>query len=201
MVAELCILKIDVLFCAPCCHVQLFAAPWTVACQAPLSMEFSRQEYWSVLPFPIPGNLPYLATEPMSLASPALASGFFTTSATLEAQWTFLTIFSPRYFIWRNRKPPQINQNKTTPWTNIGACYTGSSSNFHKLLPGMVGDEPDVQLRHLSNKKTLTCGLQRTEAKSSPTRHYFHGHLVPWNDDLIIVLLVPFFYHSFYNST
>ena len=37
----------------------LFAIPWTVACQAPLSMEFSRQEYWSVLPFPSPGDLPY----------------------------------------------------------------------------------------------------------------------------------------------
>ena len=38
--------------------VQLFASPWTVACQAPLSMGFSRQEYWSRLPFPSPGNLP-----------------------------------------------------------------------------------------------------------------------------------------------
>ena len=37
----------------------LFAIPWTVACQAPLSMEFSRQEYWSGLPFPSPGDLPY----------------------------------------------------------------------------------------------------------------------------------------------
>ena len=39
-------------------HVQLFATPWTVALQAPLSMGFSRQEYWSGLPFPPPGNLP-----------------------------------------------------------------------------------------------------------------------------------------------
>ena len=39
-------------------HVQLFATPWTLACQAPLSMEFSRQEYWSVLSFPSPGDLP-----------------------------------------------------------------------------------------------------------------------------------------------
>ena len=39
-------------------RVQLFVTPWTVACQAPLSMEFSRQEYWGVLPFPSPGNLP-----------------------------------------------------------------------------------------------------------------------------------------------
>ena len=39
-------------------HLKLFATLWTVACQAPLSMGFSRQEYWSVLPCPPPGNLP-----------------------------------------------------------------------------------------------------------------------------------------------
>ena len=39
-------------------HVRLFATPWTVACQAPPSMGFSRQEYWSDLPFPLPGDLP-----------------------------------------------------------------------------------------------------------------------------------------------
>ena len=38
--------------------VRLFATPWTVACEAPSSMEFSRQEYWSGLPFPSPGDLP-----------------------------------------------------------------------------------------------------------------------------------------------
>ena len=49
-------------------------------------MEFSRQEYWSGLPFPTPGHLPDLGIEPASLASPALAGGFFTTSTTWEAQ-------------------------------------------------------------------------------------------------------------------
>ena len=39
-------------------RVRLFVSAWTIACQAPLSMEFSRQEYWSRLPFPSPGNLP-----------------------------------------------------------------------------------------------------------------------------------------------
>ena len=53
--------------------------PWTVACQAPLSMESSRQEYWSGLPFPTPGDLPDLGIEPVSLEAPALAGGFFTT--------------------------------------------------------------------------------------------------------------------------
>ena len=49
--------------------------PWTVACQAPLSMGFPRQQYWSRLPLPSPGDLPTLGIEPMS---PELAGGFFT---------------------------------------------------------------------------------------------------------------------------
>ena len=53
--------------------------PWTVAHQAPLSMEFSWQEYWSGLPFPSPGHLLNPGTEPMSSASPVLAGRFLTT--------------------------------------------------------------------------------------------------------------------------
>ena len=52
-----------------------FAASWTVACQAPLSMGFPRQEYWSGLAFPSPGDLSNPVTEP---TSPTLAGGFFT---------------------------------------------------------------------------------------------------------------------------
>ena len=62
-----------------CTVVSDSATPWTVALQAPLSMGFSRQEYWSGLPFPPPGNLLNPGIEPKSLASPALASRFFTT--------------------------------------------------------------------------------------------------------------------------
>ena len=65
-------------------HV-LFATLWTVARQAPLSMGFSRQEYCSELLCPPPGNLPDPGMEPVSLKSPALAGGFFTTTATWEA--------------------------------------------------------------------------------------------------------------------
>ena len=67
-------------------HVWLFATPGTVACQAPLSMGFPRQEYWREMPFPTPGDLPNPGIEPVSLASPALAGGFFTTGATWKAQ-------------------------------------------------------------------------------------------------------------------
>ena len=60
-------------------HVQLYATLWTVAHQDLLSMGFSRQEYWSGLPFPTPGDLSEPGTESVSLVSPALAGGFFAT--------------------------------------------------------------------------------------------------------------------------
>ena len=58
-------------------HVQLLATLWAAACQAPLCMGFSRQEYWSGLPCTPPGDLPDRWREPASLTSPALAGGFF----------------------------------------------------------------------------------------------------------------------------
>ena len=65
--------------------IQLFVTPWTAAYQAPLSMGFSRQEYWSELPFPTPGDLLNPGIKPracMFLACPALAGRFFTTRVT-----------------------------------------------------------------------------------------------------------------------
>ena len=66
-------------------HVRLFATSWTVALQAPLSVGFSRQEHWSGLPCPPPGDLPDPGAEAMYLMSLALAGGFFTTGGTWEA--------------------------------------------------------------------------------------------------------------------
>ena len=65
--------------------VQLFETLWTAAHRAPLSMGFSRLEYWSGLPCPPPRDLPDPGIKPTSLMSPALVGGFFTTSAT----WRF----------------------------------------------------------------------------------------------------------------
>ena len=77
-------------------HVWLFVTLWTVAHQTPLSMGFSRQEYWSGLPCPSPGHLPDPGTE-LSLA---LAGGFFTTSTTIHnMKW---------------------NQGTGKDWTNYG---------------------------------------------------------------------------------
>ncbi|CAI9158760.1 unnamed protein product [Rangifer tarandus platyrhynchus] len=83
------------------------ATPWTAARQAPLPMGFSRQEYWSGLPCPPPGDLPDPGIEPTSLMSPALAGGFFTTSTTWASYYmdtsqiglgsTYMTLFNFDY--------------------------------------------------------------------------------------------------------
>ena len=66
-------------------RVELFETPWTVACQAPLSVGFSRQEYRIGLPFPPPGHLPDPSIEPTSLCVSYTGSRFFPTGATWEA--------------------------------------------------------------------------------------------------------------------
>ena len=73
-------------------HVQLFETPWTIACQAPLSMGLSRQEFWSGLSFPPPWYLPYPGIEHVSPVSAALTGKFFTTSATWGAQISVILI-------------------------------------------------------------------------------------------------------------
>ena len=89
-------------------RVWLCATLWTVALQVPLSVGFSRQEHWSRLPSPPPGDLPNPGIEPQSLMSTALASEFFTTSAPWETQ-TYIVMYV-NYFsikLEKERGPPQ----------------------------------------------------------------------------------------------
>ena len=80
-------------------HVLLFVTPWTVACQAPLSMSFCRKEYWSGLSFPSPGDLPDPGIKSTPLVSPALAVRFFTTSARWEFNGaiSYIEVFKPSW--------------------------------------------------------------------------------------------------------
>ena len=96
-------------------------APWTVGYQAPLPTGFSRQEYWSGLPHTPPEDLPDPEIKPESLTSPALASGFFTTSTTWRA--AILCVVKPiikmtlanRYRTWT---PVDIIKSQNQPlWT------------------------------------------------------------------------------------
>ena len=96
------------------------ATPWTIGRQSPLSMEFSKQEYWGGLPFPTPEDLPNLGIKPASLISPALAGRFFTTSATWEAPRSFI-----KPYIWASQcsfsekamAPHSSTLAWKTPWT------------------------------------------------------------------------------------
>ena len=74
-------------------HVQLFATPWTVAYQAPLSMEFSKQEYWSRLPFPLPQE-----DLPNPGIKPALTSRFITTELQAQAEFFGSSVGGRREF-------------------------------------------------------------------------------------------------------
>ena len=83
--------KVELMLTSCVCAEQLQLCPilcdlWTIAHQVPLFMGFSRQEYWSGLPYPPPGDLPDSGIEPTSLTSPASAGWFFTTSTIWEAQ-------------------------------------------------------------------------------------------------------------------
>ena len=74
-----------------CSRVQCFEIPWTAAHQAPLSIEFSGQEYWNGLPFPIPEDFPNPGIKPTSLASSALSLRFFTTAPPGKPKVTVLS--------------------------------------------------------------------------------------------------------------
>ena len=76
-----CFLNVQQYPCVCVSCVRLFVTPWTVSCQASLSMGFSRQEYWGGLPFPSPGDLPNPGIKPGSPGSPALVGRIFTTES------------------------------------------------------------------------------------------------------------------------
>ena len=92
-----------------------------MACQAPLSMEFSRQEYWIGFLFPSPGDGPHPGVEPMSVASPALAGGFFTIAPPGKPV---------RYSSGRGRKKKDdLNRSRLPLFRQGGAIFPTQGSN------------------------------------------------------------------------
>ena len=106
--------------------VWLFATPWPGAHQAPLSMRFSRQEYWGILglPCPFPGDLPNLGIKPAFLMSSALARRFFITGATARNPlWETLL----GYYRERNTQPTQPVPSRLDPVFPVW-CSTSAHS-------------------------------------------------------------------------
>ena len=126
--------------CCHFCHVWLFATLWTIAFQAPLSMGFSRQEYWSVLPCPPPGDLPGPWIEPASLVSSALAGRFFK-RVPPGKKWKWKSLSHVQLFV--------------TPWT--AALKAPLSMEFPRweywsgaLPDSSAGDLPNPRIKPMS---------------------------------------------------
>ena len=102
-------------------HIQLFVTPWTVAYEAPPSMGFSRQEYWSVLPFPSPGDLPNARNE---LESPALQA---------DTIWATKDIVSSRQICKDREKEINLTLSSYLLWL-LPQCPIGQTKEQESLL-------------------------------------------------------------------
>ena len=148
---RLCVLKNWRLhFCVSACLVAqscpTLATPWTVACQAPLSMRPPRQEYWSGLPFLTPGSLPHPEIKPRTLVSPALAGWLFTTMPPGKPQLHFWASLEKR-LLKSPSLPPQRRQWLPTP----------------VLLPG----------KSHGQRSLVGCSLWSREELDTTERHHF----------------------------
>ena len=164
-------------------RVQLLATPWTVARQAALSMGFPRQEYWSGLPCPPPGDLPNPGIKPASLMSPALADGFPTSGATWEApKYHVLTLFNPM-----DCSLPGSSVYRDSPCKNtIVGCHSFLQGIFltQELNPGLLYWRQI--LYHLSHQRfsqntiwfsKSTAGYISKESKNTNSKKYMQPNV------------------------
>ena len=126
-------------------RVRLFTTPWTISLEAPLSMGFPRQEYWSGLPFPSPGDLPNPGIKPESPESPALAGRSFTTGATWEALSCFIKCLDSLFLC---EDYANIHYFSSSLYFFKGFFYT---FNLHITFPSLFN--------MLKAKPTTTCPL------------------------------------------
>ena len=115
-------------------QLKLFVTPWTITHQAPLSMEISRQEYWSGLPCPPPGDLPDPMIEPTSLTS-TLAGGFFTTSSAWEV--LRMTIVNVKE-IWRWGLLKSVNVRPCGTLLTALSCLDLTQNTMAVLQEGIL---------------------------------------------------------------
>ena len=132
-----CILVLWMLSCFS--YVQPCVTLWAVACQAPLSLGLSGQEYWSGLPCSLPGDLPNPGIEPISLMSFALAGRFFTTRATQEALYwfylfpeSFAVVLLVRVQVWYLNFQKNLSNFSRRLWYSF--LFTQRSFHWHLFV-------------------------------------------------------------------
>ena len=161
--------------CAVLSHfsrVQLFVTLWTAARQVSLSMGFSRQEYWSGLPCPPPGDRPNPGIKPMSLMPPALTGGFFTTSATWEAiKVQLLLLLLSRFSRVRLC---------ATPWTAAHQASPSLGFSRQEYWSGPPcpppGDRPNPGIKPTSLMSPALAGRFFSTSTTWEAQYYTHGH-------------------------
>ena len=122
------VLPVCVGVCLVASEVSDSTTPGTVGHQAPLSTGLSRQQYWSGLPRPPPGDLPDPGLEPKSLVSPALAGGFFTAGATWEALKTRVQAWILKYVSLLNNADRHVSLQRVSPFIIVTPRITGDRS-------------------------------------------------------------------------
>ena len=135
-------------------HVQLFVTLWTVACQVPLSLGFSRQEYWSGLPCPPPGNLPNPGIKPKSLTSPALPC-----IIALLMHYCIITqaAFIPLRATWEAPSAVSTANSFQTVWKFSPKVFQEQLS--HKMFPGILPSSPCFTLKsHVQFSEDMRVG-------------------------------------------
>ena len=132
-------------------HFQLYVTPWTVAHQAPLSMGFPRQEYWSGLPCPSPGDLPDPRMEPLSPGAPAMQADSLPLSHQRSPRYVYIYIYIYKNWFtqwWRLRSPIDIDIGM------IDTLLVISVSIYTDLLLAYFSDKP--WLMHLGRVNVNT---------------------------------------------
>ena len=157
------------LYFLACCrfsHVWLFATLWTVVCQAPLPMGFSRQEYWSGWPCPSPGDLPNKGIEPASPVYPILAGRFFITSATWEADSQSIADPDLNEFSSKKRQITLV----------LSAQWAGQEPKFFQELP-CIFDHQRHYCRGFRGLRGLPCGRTVNLGRPKPLGNHPCFHL------------------------
>ena len=150
---------------------------WTVACQAPLSVEFSMQKYWEGLPFPAPGDLPDPGMELASPVSPALAGGSFTTEPPkticdkvklLSRVRLFVTSWTVAY-----QAPPSIKFSREEYWSGLPFPGDLPDPGIEPRSPTLWTDSlpsepPGKPLKTIQGEEELRWWRSRTGRTLSP---------------------------------
>ena len=144
---------------SPFSCAQLFGTLQTVACQASLFVGFSRQEYWSGLPFPSVGDLPDPGIKPVSPESPELAVWFFTTSASREGLYVWLQSVTPGLSKKRPHDRTLATAVPAMTWKKIEDCpLTGSAAKSNTLFQGVRDPETHVESKTIRRTPKAASG-------------------------------------------